>query len=482
VRRRAHTLEVSDAGALFVAGDARLAVSVVRRPTDPRSTGALRDDDGDLTLTVTLHTGDVRGVVLETSPDAVPREISPEEIQQLHDDTARFWQDWVGQSPYSGRWRELLHRSAITLKLMTYAPSGGLVAAPTAALPEQIGGERNWDYRYTWVRASSFSVHALLRMGFHDEAVTLGGWLKDRVAERAPDAAGPLAIMYRVDGSPDLREETLDHWSGYRGSSPVHIGNGAADQLQLDIYGEALDAIWYLDQHGAPIGHPGWVTICELLDWLVDNWDQPEEGIWETRGGRKDFTYGRLMCWVAFDRGIRLATIHGRPAPVDRWVRERDAVYEQIMAHGWNPERQAFVQHYGDMVLDSSLLKMAQVGFIAPRDPMWLSTLDAMGDELLSDSLVYRYDPAASPDGLAGSEGTFSLCTFLYVEALAGAGRVAEARLVFEKMLTYANHVGLFSEEISPTGEQIGNFPQAFTHLALIDAALSLNDQLDRAR
>lgn len=479
--RRAHTLEVSDAGALFVSGDARLAVSVVRRPTDPRSTGALTDDDGDLTLTVTLRTGDIRGVVLETSPDAVPREISPEEIQQLHDDTARFWQDWVGQSPYSGRWRELLHRSAITLKLMTYAPSGGLVAAPTAALPEQIGGERNWDYRYTWVRDSSFSVHALLRMGFHDEAVTLGGWLKDRVAERAPDAAGPLAIMYRVDGSPDLREETLDHWSGYRGSSPVHIGNGAADQLQLDIYGEALDAIWYLDQHGAPIGHPGWVTICELLDWLVDNWDQPEEGIWETRGGRKDFTYGRLMCWVAFDRGIRLATIHGRPAPVDRWVRERDAVYEQIMAHGWNPERQAFVQHYGDTVLDSSLLKMAQVGFIAPRDPMWLSTLDAMGDELLSDSLVYRYDPAASPDGLAGSEGTFSLCTFLYVEALAGAGRVAEARLVFEKMLTYANHVGLFSEEISPTGEQIGNFPQAFTHLALIDAALSLNDQLDRA-
>lgn len=479
--RRPHTLRASGGGAVFEADGSRLTLSVVREPTDERRARVTSTEGGDLTLTVPLSEGQVRGVIMETSPDAVAREVRVAQAQQLHDDTARFWQNWVSQSTYVGRWREELQRSAITLKLMTYAPSGGLVAAPTAALPEQIGGERNWDYRFTWVRDSSFSVHALLRMGFVDEAAALGLWLKDRVAEQVRDATGPLAIMYRVDGASDLSEETLEHWSGYRDSSPVHIGNGAAGQLQLDIYGEAMDAVWYLEQHGIAIGHPGWAAICQLLEWLVDNWDQPEEGIWETRGGRKNFTYGRLMCWVAFDRAIRLATIHGRPAPVDRWRTERDEIYNQIMAKGWSAERQAFVQHYDDTVLDASLLKMAQVGFVSARDPMWLSTLRAMDSELVSDSLVYRYDPSASPDGLRGSEGTFSLCSFLYVEALAGAGRVAEARLVFEKMLTYANHLGLFSEEIAPTGEQIGNFPQAFTHLALIDAGLRLNEALDKA-
>jgi GH15 family glucan-1,4-alpha-glucosidase len=479
--RRPHTLRASGGGAVFEADGSRLTLSVVREPTDERRARVTSTEGGDLTLTVPLSEGQVRGVIMETSPDAVAREVRVAQAQQLHDDTARFWQNWVSQSTYVGRWREELQRSAITLKLMTYAPSGGLVAAPTAALPEQIGGERNWDYRFTWVRDSSFSVHALLRMGFVDEAAALGLWLKDRVAEQVRGATGPLAIMYRVDGASDLSEETLEHWSGYRDSSPVPIGNGAAGQLQFDIYGDAMDAVWYLDQHGIAIGHPGWAAICQLLEWLVDNWDQPEEGIWETRGGRKNFTYGRLMCWVAFDRAIRLATIHGRPAPVDRWRTERDEIYNQIMAKGWSAERQAFVQHYDDTVLDASLLKMAQVGFVSARDPMWLSTLRAMDSELVSDSLVYRYDPSASPDGLRGSEGTFSLCSFLYVEALAGAGRVAEARLVFEKMLTYANHLGLFSEEIAPTGEQIGNFPQAFTHLALIDAGLRLNEALDKA-
>jgi GH15 family glucan-1,4-alpha-glucosidase len=257
------------------------------------------------------------------------------------------------------------------------------------------------------------------------------------------------------------------------------VGNGAAEQLQLDIYGEAMDSIAFADQRGLQIGHQGWLAIRDVTDWLADNWDQPEEGIWETRGGRKDFTYGRLMSWVAFDRAIRLAGEHGRPAPVERWVRERDAIYNQIMTRGWNDERRAFVQHYEDRVLDSSLLRMPTVGFITPNDPMWTSTLAAMEDELVADSLVYRYDPGASPDGLRGSEGTFSLCTFSYVNALAGAGRLEQARLIFEKMLTYANHVGLYSEEISPTGEQIGNFPQAFTHLALIDAATTLDAHLD---
>jgi len=292
--------------------------------------------------------------------------------------------------------------------------------------------------------------------------------------------SGPLRIMYRVDGSSDLSEEILGHWSGYRGSAPVRIGNGAADQLQLDIYGEALDSIFVADRHGLASGHQGWLRIGDLLDWVTENWDQPEEGIWETRGGRQDFTYGRLMCWVALDRGIRLATKHGRPAPLERWRQERDAIYRQVMDHGWSPARQAFRQHYRTDVLDASLLRMPIVGFVAPGDPMWTSTLQAMDAELVTDSLVYRYNPAASPDGLRGSEGTFSLCTFSYVSALAQAGRLDQARLTFEKMLTYANHLGLYSEEIALTGEQLGNFPQAFTHLSLIDAAITLDRELDR--
>jgi len=399
----------------------------------------------------------------------------------MFEDTARFWRSWLAQSTYTGRWRESLERSAITLKLMTYAPTGGLVAAPTMGLPEQVGGERNWDYRYTWVRDASFSVYALLGMGFREEAAAFGMWLRDRVAERAGSDTGPLNIMYRVDGSSDLKEEALEHWEGYRGSYPVRLGNGAAGQLQLDIYGEAVDSVYLADTGGLLMGHQGWLAIRDLLDWLCDNWDQPEEGIWETRGGRKSFTYGRVMSWVALDRGLRLAAQRGRPAPVERWTTERDRIYEQVMQRGWNTERRAFVQHYDDRVLDSSLLRMERVGFVSPYDPMWGSTLDAMREELVTDSLVYRYDPSATPDGLRGSEGTFSLCTFAYVDALAGAGRLDEARLVFEKMLTYSNHLGLFAEEIGLTGEQLGNFPQAFTHLALITAGMSLDAALNQA-
>jgi GH15 family glucan-1,4-alpha-glucosidase len=362
---------------------------------------------------------------------------------------------------------------------MTYAPTGGIVAAPTAGLPEQVGGERNWDYRYTWVRDASFSVYALLALGYTEEASDFCRWLLARVQEQSGDS-GPLNIMYRVDGSTDLTETVLEHWEGYRGSYPVRIGNEAAGQLQLDIYGEALDSVYFCDKLGLQVGQPGWSALVRLLDWLADHWDQPEAGIWETRGGPKDFTYGRVMSWVAFDRAVRLATSHGRPAPLDRWTAQRDAIYAQVMDRGWKPERGAFVQQYDDTVLDSSLLRMSSVGFIAPQDPMWVSTLQAMDEELVTDSLVYRYDPGASPDGLQGSEGTFSLCTFTYVDALARAGRVDDARLTFEKMLTYANHLGLFAEEIGATGEQLGNFPQAFTHLALINAAITLDAHLDR--
>jgi GH15 family glucan-1,4-alpha-glucosidase len=425
-----------------------------------------------------LQSGDTFGAVLETEPAGPPKLIPPDEMLRMFRETREFWRSWIGRSRYRGRWREVVERAAMTLKLMTYAPTGALVAAPTAGLPEQIGGERNWDYRFTWIRDASFSVYALLGLGFTDEARAYLGWLTDRVRDGAGQST-PLQIMYRIDGSPDLTEETLDHLQGYRGSRPVRIGNGAADQLQLDIYGEALDSIYLADRHGLGMSHETWTKLSELIDWLSDHWDEPEEGIWETRGGRQDFVYGRLMSWVAFDRAVRIAQHRSRPGDLARWMTVRDQIFRQIMERGFHSKREAFVQHYDTDVLDASLLYMPLVGFIDPADPLWQSTLRAMDTELVSDSLVYRYDPAASPDGLAGSEGTFTICSFWYVDALARSGRLEDARLTFEKMLTYSNHLGLYSEEIAPTGEQIGNFPQAFSHLALISAAINLDYQLD---
>jgi pentatricopeptide repeat protein len=476
--RGAHRTELTGHGAVFSSDTLTLTLHTVREPDDERL-ATTRVRDGDVHVSLRLSAGQVRGVVLESAAAGPPREIRIGECEAMQEDTVWFWRSWLARSAYAGRWRETVERSAITLKLMTYAPTGGLVAAPTMGLPEQVGGERNWDYRYTWVRDASFSVYALLRLGFVDEAEKFGTWLGDRIRDHAGGDGGPLDIMYRVDGSSGLTEEILDHWSGYRGSRPVRIGNGAAGQLQLDIYGEALDSLFIAAGAGLHLPHQGWTAVREVLDWLAEHWDQPEEGIWETRGGRQAFTYGRLMSWVALDRGIRLARDYGRPGSHRLWKRERDRIYDQIMERGWNSRRQAFVQHYHTDVLDSALLRMPVVGFIGPRDPRWLTTLAAMGSELVTDSLVYRYDPAASPDGLRGAEGTFSLCTFAFVDALARAGRHDEARHTFEKMLTYANHVGLYSEEIALTGEQVGNFPQAFTHLSLIDAALTLDAALD---
>jgi GH15 family glucan-1,4-alpha-glucosidase len=470
--RQPHELDVSEQGAVFRSPSLQLTLHGA-------GYGAMRRHGDDVRAAITLEAGQAGGLMLESGPRDRPRTTSPQELLDLLGDTAKFWRHWLSTSTYRGRWREMVGRSAMTLKLMTYAPTGALVAAPTTGLPEQAGGERNWDYRFTWIRDASFSVHALLGLGFTNEARAFGRWLSDRVAGGTADGSGPLRLMFRVDGSSDLKEETLDHFEGYAGSKPVRIGNDASGQLQLDIVGEAVDAFYLADQHGIKIGHPGWVQLGEIVSWLCEHWDQPEEGIWETRGGRQDFTYGRLMSWVALDRMIRLAAELGRPGDLHRWMTERDLIYRQIMAKGWNPQRRAFVQHYGSDVLDASLLMMPLVGFTVPTDPMWLSTLDAMDRELVSDSLVYRYNPSASPDGLRGSEGTFSMCTFWYADALARSGRLEQARLVFEKMLTYANHVGLYAEEIGLTGEQLGNFPQAFTHLSLINAAVNLDYQLD---
>jgi pentatricopeptide repeat protein len=478
--RGKHTIEITEHGALFRSDSMELTLhtSGRRASGDPAAAEVARACDG-LRAVITMQEGQTGGLVLE-SMGGQPRSLRPADITRLADDTARYWRNWLNQSSYQGRWRDMVTRSAMTLKLLTYEPTGAPVAAATLGLPEQAGGERNWDYRYTWIRDGSLSMHALAGLGYLDEAAKFGDWLRDRVTESAAgNGSGPLKIMYRVDGSSDLTEENLDHLEGWRGSRPVRLGNGAADQLQLDIYGEALDAILTGDNHGLQINHAGWLALTHVIDWVADHWDEPDEGIWETRGGRKDFTYGRFQCWVALDRAIQLAEKHRRPANIAKWVVARDSIYNQVMQRGWNKKVKAFTQHYATDVLDASLLLMPLQGFIAPQDPLWLSTLQAMDRELVSDSLVYRYNPAASPDGLHGDEGTFSLCTFLYVDALARAGRLEDGELIFEKMQTYGNHLGLFSEEIGSTGEQLGNFPQAFTHLALINAAISLNYHLD---
>ncbi|HUG54814.1 MAG TPA: glycoside hydrolase family 15 protein, partial [Vicinamibacteria bacterium] len=412
--------------------------------------------------------------------------LSEAEGEALVEATVAYWRRWLAHCTYRGRWREVVNRSALALKLLTYAPTGAIVAAPTCSLPEALGGERNWDYRYTWIRDAAFTLYGLLRIGFTEEAGQFMGWLEARCHELGPD--GSLQIMYGIDGRHTLTEETLGHLEGYRGSSPVRIGNGAYDQLQLDIYGELMDSVYLYNKYGAPISYGLWRHLRRLADWVAENWQVPDEGIWEVRGGRRHFVYSKLMCWVALDRALRLADKRSFPADRDRWLRVRDQIYEEIMSRGWNRQRQAFVQHYDSSALDASNLVMPLVFFLSPADPRNLRTLEAVlrrpaEGGLVSNSLVYRYNLSEYADGLKGEEGTFNICTFWLVEALTRAGRVdrallERARLTFEEMLGYANHLGLYAEETGPRGEALGNFPQAFTHLALISAAFNLDRAL----
>jgi GH15 family glucan-1,4-alpha-glucosidase len=418
------------------------------------------------------------------------RYLSPDEIDQLFEHTVNYWHRWLSKCTYTGRWREMVYRSALTLKLLTFEPTGAIIAAPTCSLPETLGGGRNWDYRYTWIRDAAFTLYGLLRIGFTEEADGFMAWLEARVREI--DADGSLQIVYGIDGRHDLTECTLDHLDGYRGSRPVRIGNGAYNQLQLDIYGELLDSLYLYNKYVMPIGFDVWTRIQRRLNWLCDNWQQPDEGIWESRGGRRHFVYSRLMCWVAMDRGLRLAEKRSFPADRARWLKVRVQIYEEVMAKGWSAKRQAFVQHYDSESLDASNLIMPLVFFLSPNDPRMLKTLEAINRSpkhggLVSDGLVYRYDSETGEDGLHGREGTFNMCTFWLAEALTRAGRVdrtrlREARLLFERMLGYDNHVGLYSEEIGTGGEALGNFPQAFTHVALISAAFNLDRTLARKK
>ncbi|WP_434385247.1 glycoside hydrolase family 15 protein [Melittangium boletus] len=415
------------------------------------------------------------------------RVLDKDHADKLFRSTVDYWRHWLSHCTYKGRWREMVQRSALALKLMTFEPSGAIVAAPTCSLPETPGGSRNWDYRFVWIRDAAFTVYGLLRIGFSEEAGAFMRWLEQRISKLGPNE--PLPLMFALDGGEVPEEQELGHLSGYQGARPVRIGNGAAhSHLQLDIYGELMDAVYLYNKHGAPISYDFWNHLRRLINWLCDNWQQKDESIWEVRGGRQNFVYSKMMCWVAFDRAIRLADKRSFPADRTRWREARDAIFEEIMQKGWCQERGAFKLSYESDALDAANLIMPLVFFLSPVDPRMLSTLEATRKApkdggLASDGLVFRYDVERTEDGLSGEEGTFNLCTFWLVEAMTRASvsrpeMLDEARLVFERMLGYANHLGLYAEQIGFEGEALGNFPQAFTHLSLISSAYNLNRYL----
>ncbi len=478
--RARHETSVGRCGARFEAAGLCLGLA---------SSVTLRPEADGVVADFTLDEGQSATFLLRLLPPGGHPDfcLAPDEAEGRFQKTVAYWRRWLAQCTYQGRWREVVQRSALALKLLTYEPSGAIVAAPTTSLPEGIGGVRNWDYRYTWIRDASFTLYAFLRIGFTEEAARFQDWLAARWREQI-GSQGPLQLMYGIDGRAELKEEVLSHLEGYRGSRPVRIGNAASDQLQLDIYGELMDSAYLFNKYGAPIGYDSWRHLRDLVDWVCDNWRRDDEGVWEVRGGRRAFVYSKFMCWVALDRGLRLADKRSFPADRLRWLKVRDEIYEEVMHKGWDAQQHVFVQAYGSHALDASALLMPLVFFAAPNDPRMKATVDAIRRPqtkggLAADGLVYRYDPRQAPDGLEGTEGTFNMCSFWLVEALTRAGRtdparLDDARLLFEEMLGYANHLGLYAEQTGPSGEALGNFPQAFTHLALISAAFNLDRAL----
>ncbi len=472
--RDEHHVTVRPQGALFRSPS--MAVGLV-------SPVPLTMVDGAIEAEFTLAAGQRMSFFLEhlEADDTESILDAPQTAETAFHDTVHFWRQWLGQCRYVGRWREMVQRSALTLKLLTYAPTGAIVAAPTTSLPETIGGERNWDYRYTWIRDAAFTLYALMRLGFSKEAGRFMEWLEARCHDLNAD--GSLQVLYGIDGRRIGPEEVLLDWDGYRGSKPVRVGNGAAHQRQLDMYGALMDAAYLYNKHGSPISYDSWIGLSRLLEYVCANWDQPDEGVWEVRGGPRQFVYSKVMCWVALDRGIRLADKRGFPADRAKWTDVRDRIYLSVMSRGWNRELASFVQEYDGVALDASALVFPLVFFVSPTDPRMNTTLERLQSHLVSDALVFRYLPDhAAPDGLSGQEGTFTLCSFWMVEALTRAGRLEEARLMFEKILSYANHLGLYAEELSVTGEHLGNFPQAFAHIGLISAAYNLDRALGSHR
>lgn len=468
--RDSHTVEPAERGMVFRSPNLMLGLF----STVP----VQADGQGGARASFTLGEDEWAFFVLRSAE--APEVSTPEQVaamfQKVLADTKDYWRNWLKQCRYQGRWREMVYRSALALKLLTYAPTGAVVAAPTTSLPEGIGGERNWDYRFTWLRDAGLTLQSLTMLGFEHEADAFTDWVLARFVQLKPDQ--PIQPMFTIRGETELPEILLDHLDGYRQSRPVRIGNGAAKQLQMDVFGELFDALFLLFEHRG-LYYRGWEQISRIIEWLSKNWQMPDKGIWEVRGGDRAFLHSRVMCWVALDRAIRALERQGMPAPLEQWRQVRDTIYKEIMDKGWSEEKQSFVQYYGGDAVDASALLISLTGFTAPSDPRMLKTLDRIEKELTHAPHVYRYrvDQAAD-DGLKGTEGTFSICSFWYIEALARAGRIEEARENLEQMFTYANHLGLYSEEIGPTGEAEGNFPQAFTHLALIRACYTLNEAL----
>jgi len=479
--RQPHDTRIVAHGATFKSASLTLALST--------AVPLKNDGRGGVSAEFVLSEGKSQTFILrdDCAEGGVPFPESENDAEMLLHSTVKFWQDWLSTCTYHGRWRDQVQRSALALKLLTFEPTGAIVASPTTSLPEVIGGARNWDYRYTWMRDAAFTVYAFLRLGFKNEAAAFMRWIEDYASKHARPKE-PGAVVFTIQGDTKLPEQTLDHWEGYRESGPVRIGNEAVSQFQGDIYGELMDSFYLSNKYVSPTSYDVWVKVRNRLEWICENWQRPDAGIWEMRNRQEHFVYSKVMNWVALDRGIRLADKRALPAERAKWMRERDRIYEEVMTRGWNEKRQAFTQHYGSEDLDASLLIMPLVFFMAPNDPRMVSTIAAIVKDpreggLVSDSLVYRYPPQPRIDGLPGEEGTFNMCSFWLVEALtrasqADAEKLDHARLLFERVLGYANHLGLYSEQTGPQGEALGNFPQAFTHLALISAAFNLDRML----
>jgi GH15 family glucan-1,4-alpha-glucosidase len=402
----------------------------------------------------------------------LPEKIDPE---QALADTEEYWLEWAGRCFHVGDYHDEIHQSLLVLKALTYAPTGGIVAAPTASLPEQVGGVRNWDYRFCWLRDAALTLLAMLNAGYRDEAEAWRTWLLRAVAGDPAD----IQIMYGLAGERRLDERVLDWLPGYEHSMPVRIGNAASEQFQLDVYGEVLDASYLTRVRSGEPNDPAWALLRALLDWLEDGWRKEDAGIWEVRGPARHFTHSKVMAWVAFDRAVRFCEEFGRRGPVERWRAVREEIRAQVLTRAWSDERQAFTQSFGSNDLDASVLLMPLVGFLPAADERFAKSVDAIRRELTVDGLVARYRTRedAAVDGLPRGEGVFLPCSFWLAHVLALQGKVDEAREMFERLLDLRNDVGLLSEEYDPVeGRLLGNFPQAFTHVTLVDTALVLSE------
>jgi GH15 family glucan-1,4-alpha-glucosidase len=420
--------------------------------------------------TFDVQPGERRPLTLAWFPShtAPPAAIEPDEALR---ETEHFWRDWSSRCTYQGPYREAVLRSLIVLKALTYGPTGGIVAAPTTSLPESPGGERNWDYRYCWLRDATLTLLALLHTGYREEASEWRAWLL-RAAAGDPD---DVQIMYGVAGERRLQEWVVDWLPGFEDSQPVRVGNAAAEQEQLDVYGEVMDAMYQARTHDVSASLPAWELGRYVLGLLEHRWREPDEGIWEVRGGRRHFTHSKVMAWVAFDRGIKMCEEFGLEGPLERWRAIRDEIHAEVCREGWNDELGWFTQSYGGSRLDASLLLLPQVGFLPSDDPRVRGTLAAVQRELTADGFLRRYRSEEEIDGLPFGEGTFLPCSFWLVDALALDGRHDEAAELFERLLGVRNDLGLLAEEYDPrTGRLLGNFPQAFSHVALVNSAITL--------